>query len=283
MALLSKIPKYTVNERNEVVPVNDYYIDDIFDPILTTNAKTYLNNKYGNPILGTFGGYAELIDNALSNNNDTWGILGPGMGILSTFGRSMDKADDFLLGGLTEGVNAIGSLIGGTNQASGPLSNIFLKDEDYTGTRLLSAMGNSMAKLANTDVQLQPENFNGAWNIPGTAIELATDPGILGGLTASKFLDSSARKLSSKDLLKYLTKPTNVKSTVGTVGQLLSNYDDFMAKVAGNVVVPGLQASIKKMLPQIKELLGVADSAAYKNFTLKSSDASRINPEDITS
>ena len=43
MALLSKIPKYTVNERNEVVPVNDYYIDDIFDPILTTNAKTYLN------------------------------------------------------------------------------------------------------------------------------------------------------------------------------------------------------------------------------------------------
>ena len=283
MALLNKIPKYTVNERNEVVPVNDYYIDDIFDPILTTDAIKYLNNKYGNPILGTFGGYAELIDNALTNNKDTWGILGPGMGILSTFGRSMDKADDFLLGNLTEGVNAIGSLIGGTNQVSEPLSNIFLKDEDYTGTRLLSAMGNSMAKLANTDVQLQPEDFNGAWNIPGTAIELATDPGILGGLTASKFLDSSARKLSSKDLLKSLTKPTNVKSTVGTVGQLLSNYDDFMAKVAGNIAVPGLQASVKKMLPQIKELLGVADSAAYKNFTLKSSDGYRINPTDTTS
>lgn len=283
MALLSKIPKYTINERSEVVPVNDYYIDDIFDPILTTNAKTYLNNKYGNPILGTFGGYAELIDNALINNNDTWGILGPGMGLLSTFGRSMDKADDFLLGSLTEGVNKIGSLIGGTNQVSNPLSNIFLKDEDYTGTRLLAAMGNSMAKLANTDVQLQPEDFNGAWNIPGTTIELATDPGITGGLTASKFLDSSARKLSSKDLLSSLTKPTNVKSTVGTVGQLLSNYDDFMAKVAGNIVVPGLQVSVKKILPQIRELLGVADSAAYKNFTLKGSGTSKTNPTNVTS
>ena len=58
MALLNKIPKYTVNERNEVVPVNDYYIDDIFDPILTTDAIKYLNNKYGNPILGTFGCYS---------------------------------------------------------------------------------------------------------------------------------------------------------------------------------------------------------------------------------
>ena len=103
------------------------YVDDIFNPLFNAQVKEYYNGLYG-PIGGIGAGYASMLENALSGKK---GILGPGMGILSTFGRSMDKADDFILGGLTEGVNLIGRGLGGTNPAPvNPIENIFVNDYD---------------------------------------------------------------------------------------------------------------------------------------------------------
>ena len=81
------IPRYVYNpiqRQPEVVP--EYYVDDIFDPILNRNVKAALTQKYGNPLLGTVMGYYEGVENALFGQDDKWGILGPGMGILSGFG-----------------------------------------------------------------------------------------------------------------------------------------------------------------------------------------------------
>ena len=99
------IPRYVYNpvQRN-VQPVQDYYVDDIFDPLFNKIVREALTQKYGNPLLGTAMGYYEGIENALFGQDDKWGILGPGMGILSGFGRSMDKAGDVILGSLTETV-----------------------------------------------------------------------------------------------------------------------------------------------------------------------------------
>ena len=86
------------------------YIDDAFDPLFNAKAREYLRQKYGGPIVGTLGGYAEMWENALRPNNSQWGKLGPAMGVLGTFGRTLDKAEDFILGGLTEGVNAMNKI-----------------------------------------------------------------------------------------------------------------------------------------------------------------------------
>jgi hypothetical protein len=65
----------------------------------------------------------------------------------------MDKADDFILGGLTEGVNALGQITGGTNEApQNPFSRIFIDDYDYQGTRLMAAAGNAMANLDSNNI-----------------------------------------------------------------------------------------------------------------------------------
>ena len=214
------------------------YVDDIFDPLFNKQVREYYNGLYG-PIGGIGAGYAAMLDNALTGRE---GILGPGMGILSTFGRSMDKADDFILGGLTEGVNLLGKGLGGTNQAPvNPIENIFVNDYDYQGTKLMAAMGNSMARLAGTQTPLTEQDFQSMGDkIAGTTLDLATDPGIMGGQLAR----------------------LNKGTPIGQAGQILSNYDDIMANVAGNMAFPGGKALVGKGLSRIRDFLSGASSVA---------------------
>lgn len=253
MGIFNKsIPTIRTNQLNQVrvAPTEEVYIDDIFDPLFNAKAREYLTNKYGNPVLGTFGGYLEGIDNALAGGKEKWGILGPGMGILSNFGRSMDKAGDFLIGSATEGVKAL------TGQGfENPLRNIFVEDQDYTGARLLAAMGNSAAKLAGAP-KLTEEDFSGLWNIPGTALDMAFDPGIMGNA-----LGKAGRSI---DLTKTVTgQPVN--NTLAQVGDLLSNYDDFMAKFTMNAAAPGLRPAAKKLKHKILQYLGNTDATNWVN------------------
>lgn len=273
MAILKQIPEYTIkNSKVTTKKQNDVYIDDIFDPLFNAKAREYLNNKYGlGPIGNTLAGYAEGIDNALLGQNDKWGMFGPGMGILSGFGRSMDKADDFILGGLTEGVNAFSHIFNPNIKTENPITNIFVEDQDYTGSRLLAAMTNTMSQLAG-GATVSEDDFKGLWNIPGTAIELATDPGILGGtlskhLTPNVYTASRANKLTSEEILKNLGK-NNIKSTVGEIGQLLSNYDDLMANVALDLTAPGLRSVLHKTIGKINELVKAQFYKDYQNINL---------------
>lgn len=214
------------------------YVDDIFDPLFNAEVTNYYRNLYG-PLGGIGAGYAAMLDNALTGRK---GILGPGMGILSTFGRSMDKADDFILGGLTEGVNALGQITGGNNQApTNPISNIFVNDYDYQGTKLMAAMGNAMSRLTGTQTPLDESDFQSLGDkIAGTSIDLATDPGIMGGQLAR----------------------LNPGTPVGRAGQILSDYDDVVANIAGNMAFPGGKALIGKGLTRIRDFLGGASSTS---------------------
>jgi hypothetical protein len=271
MGIINKIvPKYTRTLDGTLIRQDvpeQVYIDDAFDPLFNQKAQEYLNYKYGNPFLGTLGGFAEGVDNALIGQKDKWGILGPGMGILSGFGRTMDKAEDFILGGLTEGVNAISSIspFGADIKPENPLENIFVEDEDYTGKRLLAAMGNSMSKLAG-DAVLEESDFKGLWNIPNIGIELMTDPGIIGGSLVKNFAPELANT-SSKEIIKNMgSRPT--KHTVGEVGQLLSNYDDLMAKLAWDATAPGLRPLVKQNLLKIDEFIGAASHKKHVDTVL---------------
>ena len=192
------IPRYAYDpvQKLTVQPAQEYYVDDIFDPLFNRSVKEALAQKYGNPLLGTVMGYYEGVENALFGQNDKWGILGPGMGILSGFGRSMDKAGDVVLGSLTEGVKGI------TGQGiENPLENIFVEDQDYTGRRALAAMANSMSRFAG-GTTVSEEDFGGAWGLPSLGIELATDPSILGGnLTKIAKAPSVVEQLGTADNL----------------------------------------------------------------------------------
>ena len=275
MGIFNKlIPTYTYNKNGTLIsrPIpEEVYIDDAFDPLFNRRAREYLNYKYGNPILGTLGGFAEGVDNAIFGQKDKWGILGPGMGILSGFGRTMDKAGDFIIGGLTEGVNALNYInpLGANVKPENPLTNIFVEDEDYTGKRLLAAMGNSMSKLTGNTV-LDESDFTGLWNLPATGLELATDPGLLGGGLAKKFAPELAN-ISSTQILKNIGKAP-VKHTVGEIGQLLSNYDDLMAKVSWDTTMPGLRPLLKNTLGKLNELVGIATSKVYEDTILEQYD-----------
>ena len=256
MGIFNKsIPTIVPNNQNklQVVPQQTPYVDDIFDPILNAEVRKYLLAKYGNPISATFGGYMEGIDNAIFGQDDKWGILGSGMGILSGFGRSMDKAGDVIIGSLTEGVKGI------TGQGiESPFYNIFVEDEDYSGGRLLAAMGDSMAGLAKAP-KLNEQDFTGLWNIPSMGLELATDPGIMGSM-----LSKGAK---SVNLTEQLAEQS-ANSNLANVGKLLQDYDDFMAKVSIDMTVPGLRQSAKALLNKIHQALGTSSNVAYANKTL---------------
>ena len=274
MALLNQIPEYIRDKNNNLrVKAPDVYIDDIFDPLFNANAQTYLKDKYNWGWVGnTLAGFAEGVDNALLGQNEKWGILGPGMGILSGFGRSMDKAGDLLIGGVTEGINLLSRpLLNSQSEVSNPLETIFVKDEDYTGSRLLSAMANSMSAFAG-GAKTTEQDFTGMWNIPGLGLELALDPGILGGSLTKKFSPTiydtykQTGKYSSKDILKNLGK-SGVKSAVGEVGQLLSNYDDLMAKVSIDMTVPGLRPLLSKTVDSIFRVFEAQRAKAGQDIT----------------
>jgi hypothetical protein len=249
------IPNIQTNNLNQVrvTPYEEYYVDDIFDPLFNAKVKEQLRLKYGNPIDATIGGYLEGIDNALLGQDGKWGILGSGMGILSGFGRSMDKAGDFIIGGVTEGIKGL------TGQGfENPIRNIFVEDEDYTGTRLLAAMGNSMAGLAKAP-RLDESDFKGLWNIPATGLELATDPGILGGQLV---------KASSKINLANQVAGQTANSTLADAGQLLMDYDDFMAKVSMDLTAPGLRIGAKTLLNKIQQKLGNSSAKGWAKVVL---------------
>lgn len=263
------IPNIQTNNLNQVrvTPLEEYYVDDIFDPLFNAKVKEQLRAKYGNPFLGTVGGYLEGIDNALIGQDDKWGILGSGMGILSGFGRSMDKAGDFIIGGLTEGVKGL------TGQGfENPLRNIFVEDEDYSGTRLLAAMGNSMAGIAKAPV-LDESDFKGLWNIPATGLELATDPGILGGA-----ISKGAKTIN---LTKQVAEQT-ANSNLADIGQILSEYDDFMAKVSMDITAPGLRYGAKSLLNKIQQKLGNSSAKAWANISLDPNETPEARAQAAT-
>lgn len=225
--------------------VNKPYVDDIFDPLFNAEVTNYYRRLYG-PLGGIGAGYASMLENALTGKK---GILGPGMGILSTFGRSMDKADDFILGGLTEGVNTLGQITGGTNEApQNPFRRIFVDDYDYQGTKLMAAAGNAMAKLAGVNTPLTEQDFTTVGDkVAGMSLDLATDPGIMGGQLAR----------------------LNKGTPVGQVGQILNTYDDVVANVAGNMAFPGGKALIGKGLTRIRDFLGGASSTSPIDMVTK--------------
>ena len=246
------IPRYVYNpiqRQPEVVP--EYYVDDIFDPILNKNVRAALTQKYGNPLLGTVMGYYEGVENALFGQNDKWGILGPGMGILSGFGRSMDKAGDVILGSLTEGVKGV------TGQGfENPLENVFVEDQDYTGRRALAAIGNSMSRFVG-GTELTEEDFGGEFGPVALGIELTTDPSILGGnLTKIAKKPSIAKQLGSAN------------NFLGNVGSFLQKYDDIMAKASIDLTAPGLRPAIKALRESWHKILP-------GNFGAKYTDAYR--------
>ena len=284
MSILERIPKYTLNNTNQLrVKAPDVYIDDIFDPLFNKQAKAYLDAKYGwGPLGNIFAGYTEGINNALIGQNDKWGILGPGMGILSGFGRSMDKADDFLIGGLTEGVNLVSKGLGNDVAVENPLENIFVNDEDYTGARLLAAMGNTMSNMAG--VQLDETDFSGMWNIPTLGLELATDPGILGGSLAKRLSPDAGKTLknmSSAEIVKNIGK--SERSPLADVGQLLSNYDDLMAKVSWDLTVPGLRPALSKFHKHIGQAIASSKASRFQDVNLKNSDGNYFYNTDTPS
>ena len=253
------------NRTNSVLaqqPANDYYVDDIFDPIFNYNVKEGLKQKYGdNPIITPIAGYAELLDNTLLGQEDKWGILGPGMGILSGFGRSMDKVGDPIIGGVTEGLKTLTG-----QRAENPLTNIFVDDEDYTGTRLLAAMGNSMSKMSGMP-KLEEKDFSGLWNVAGLGYDLAFDPSILGGSLRRAFAPGVSKTAKSSDLLANLGN-AGLKSSVGEMGQLLSNYDDVMAKISIDVTAPGLRPAIKALRNKMNATIGTSSSRAYADVDI---------------
>lgn len=254
------IPKYAYNYANELtVQPQDVYVDDIFDPILNANVQRALREKYGGGLFGTLGGYGELLQNAWEGDG---GIFGAGMGVLSTFGRSMEKADDIILGGLTETVKGLSG-----QGFENPLENIFVNDQDYSGRRFLAAAANVASPFMG-GAKVDESDFGAAWTLPALGIELGTDVGILGGSVAKK-LAPHAAKFTSKELFENLGK-RGAKSAVGEVGQLLSNYDDFMAKVAIDVTAPGLRPAFKALKSKFFSATGATSEAAMENVVLAS-------------
>lgn len=252
------IPKYVINpiEQNVQVAPQPYVVDDIFDPIFNANVRNALRQKYGGSLAGVGGGYAELLENAWGGDT---GIFGKGMGVLSTFGRSMEKADDIVLGLLTEGVEGISG-----QGFDNPFKEIFVNDVDYTGKRFLASTANIGRNLVGTTVD--ESDFGTAWNLPALGIELGTDVGILGGGLARKFAPA-AKNLTSKELFQRLGK-SNLKTTVGEVGQLMSNYDDLMAKVAIDVTAPGLRPAFKALGNKLAQLLQTQSPEEYFDIEL---------------
>lgn len=246
------IPKYVVNPVNqnvEVVP--QVYVDDIFDPLFNTNVRNAMRQKYGDGLYGIAGGYSEMLKNAWGGDG---GILGKGMGVLSTFGRSMEKADDLVLGLLTEGVEGVSG-----QGFDNPFQQIFSEDKDYTGKRLLASTANIFRNLAGTS--LTEEDFGTAWNVPALGIELTTDVGILGGGLARKFAPA-AREFTSKQLIENLGK-SDLKTSVGEVGQLMSNYDDLMTRVAIDATAPGLRPAFKTLKNRLGEYFATQSAGAW--------------------
>lgn len=265
------IPKYVINPINQQVEVapKDVYVDDIFDPIFNANVRNAMRQKYGGGLYGTLGGYSELLKNTWNGDG---GMFGKGMGFLSTFGRSMDKAGDILLGTLTEGVEGLSG-----QGFDNPFSEIFVEDKDYSGKRLLASTANVLSPLVG-GTRITEDDLGTMWNVPGLAVDLATDPGILGSGLARKFAPT-AKNFTSKELFQNLGK-SDVKTTVGEIGQLMSNYDDLMAKVAISAAAPGLRTAFKKFRNRIAQAFKTHSSEPFENFSKEHTEPSAAPGSD---
>lgn len=265
------IPKYIRNPMTNSVEVESqpYVVDDIFDPIFNARVKNALRQKYGNGLYATLGGYEEMLKNAWTGNE---GFLGKGMGVLSTFGRSMEKADDVVLGLLTEGVEGV------TGQGfDNPLKNIFVNDQDYTGKRLLASTANTFRNVVGAKVS--EEDFGKAWNLPALGLELGTDVGILGSklsrnLTPELHALRSDNTLKPRDVFSRLGKSGNFSTTLGEVGQIMSDYDDLMARVAIDATAPGLRPAFNVLRNKLaSRVFGTHSSSPYVNVQMGIEDA----------
>lgn len=269
MGLFEKqIPKYIKNLDGTVTVaptqvdaslIPDVRIDDIFDPLFNANVRARLDQTYGDPVLATLGGYNELLNNIWVEND---GTFGKGMGLLSAFGRSMEKADDLVLGGLTEAVKGLSG-----QGFEDPIANIFVNDQDYSGRRLLAAAANSMSGFAD-GATVTEEDFGAEWGLPSLALELGTDVGILGGGLSRKFAPylseaaNAGKRVSSADIFKNLGARGG-NTVIGEVGQLMSDYDDLMTRAAIDITAPGLRPAFKKLLDKIAGMVGAASSDPY--------------------
>lgn len=255
------IPNITRNEYGEIVsqPYVEPQVNDIFDPLFNAEVKQQLYNKYGHNPFANIMGYGDLVENVIFQKN--------GAGILKSLGRSMDKADDFILGGLTEGTKLL------TGQGfENPIRNIFVEDQNYTGERLLAAMGNSMRHLAG-GTTLDESDFNGAWALPSTGIDLITDPGILGGtlMRGAKANAPLAEQLSKQ----YASTP------LYEAGQAMSKYDDIMGEITGNIVVPGGRFALNKARNKIMDLVGSRSPKDTVEVILNAEEDDSIPPEVV--
>ena len=260
MGLFEKqIPKYvqTLEGTPTVEPV---VVDDIFDPLFNEEVRAMLEQKYGNAI--ALNGYKELLNNIWIEND---GALGKGMGLLSAFGRSMEKADDLILGAATEAVEGVSG-----QGFDNPLKQIFVEDEDYTGRRFLAAAANTMRGFAD-GTTVTEEDFGPEWGLPALGIDLISDVGILGSGLSKAYaphLTQGAQRVSSSEIFRNLGKSGNAKTTIGEVGQLLSDYDDLMTKVAIDVTAPGLRFALKNLMDKIATHIGAASYRDYADYTL---------------
>lgn len=255
------IPNISRNEYGEIVsqPYVEPQVNDIFDPLFNAEVKQQLYNKYGHNPFANIMGYGDLVENVIFQKN--------GAGILKSLGRSMDKADDFILGGLTEGTKAL------TGQGfENPIRNIFVEDQNYTGERLLAAMGNSMRNLAG-GTTLNESDFSGAWALPSTGIDLITDPGILGGtlMRGAKANAPLAERLSKQ----YASTP------LYEAGQAMSKYDDIMGEITGNVVVPGGRFALNKSRNKIMDLVGSRSAKDSIDVILNAEEDGNVPPEVV--
>lgn len=261
------IPKYVINpvDQNLQAAPQEYVVDDIFDPIFNANVRNAMRQKYGEGLYGIAGGYSDLLQNAWAGDQ---GLFGKGMGILSTFGRSMEKADDIALGLLTETVEGLSG-----QGFDNPLHNIFTEDQDYSGRRFLASTANIFRGLAG-GTTISERDLDPIWNVPAMGIDLATDVGILGGGLARKFAPN-AKDFTSKQLFQNLGK-SDIKTTVGEVGQLMSNYDDLMAKVAIDVTAPGLRPAFKALSNKLAQYIATNAPQAFVDFEIL-----RQNPDNF--
>lgn len=253
MGIFNKsIPKYTGTLYNDIVveptvEETPALVDDVYDPLFNRAVRRRLMSTYGNPIGATLGGYYELMNSALMGNKNQGGTMLPGIGVISSFGRSMDKTGDLILGSLTEGVKGI------TGQGlESPLYNIFTEDEDYSGQRILAAATNSMAKLANAP-EVTEADFGGVWTLPALGIDLATDPSILGG---------------------NLSKIANGTGVVADAGKILTAYDDVASKFAIDATAPGFRKATSKFKDVVSNVVGhsSAKDIADKQFNVNEKD-----------
>lgn len=271
MGIINKIiPQYTDTvdgikvSKIEQTPTSEKVIlDDFYDALFNKSAREYLTAKYGNPVLGTIAGEFDYIGSIFDKNN--YGKFGPGMNILSHFGRTMDKTEDFLIGGLTEGLNTINQInpLANADKPENPIKNIFINDEDYTGNRLFAAMGNSISRLAGNNLKLNESDFGKAWIPANIGAELITDPGILGS---------------------NISKMTNIASPIKYFGQQMSNLDDLAAHAVWETTIPGGPEALRKGIDFLMQLAGGSSPKAYANFAFPEDDtATKQAPSSPTS